>query len=56
MYVYNVIGRPAWLPADKFDSCNIICYHPFILLESFYVLSVLILYEKILLFVYRQRM
>ena len=21
-WMYNMIGRPAWLPAVKFDSCN----------------------------------
>src|SRR6218665_582805 len=43
--MYNMIGPPAWLNSTPV----ITCYHPFILLVSFCVLSVCVSIENIIL-------
>ena len=45
--MYNVIGRPAWLPSVKFDSCNNLLSS--VHTDWFCVLSILIIKTKILL-------
>ena len=53
--MHNVIGRSAWLPAIKFDSCNkllgLSSVHTACIIASFCVLSVSILNENVVVII-----